>query len=164
MLTEWQTKLATISWSLETWINVQRNWMYLQSIFNAADIQRQLPTEAKLFHQVDKNYLSTQKLIHLLTILELMKKTSVAPNILYIVIKEGVSEVLTQATKNIEVIIKGLENYLEMKRLAFPRFYFLSNDELLNILAHIREPTAVQPYLSKCFESILFIFNYYNFL
>jgi dynein heavy chain len=84
-----------------------------------------------------------------------MKKTSVAPNVLYIVIKEGVTEVLAQANRNIEVILKGLENYLEMKRLAFPRFYFLSNDELLNILAHIREPAAVQPYLSKCFESIL---------
>jgi dynein heavy chain len=64
MLTEWHTKLSTIYWSLESWINVQRNWMYLQSIFNAADIQRQLPTEAKLFHQVDKSYTSI-KLIYL---------------------------------------------------------------------------------------------------
>ena len=82
-----------------------------------------------------------------------MKKAAVAPSALNIVIKENVNEVLIQASKNIEIILKGLENYLEMKRLAFPRFYFLSNDELLNILAHIRDPTSVQPYLSKCFES-----------
>jgi|LauGreDrversion4_2_1035121.scaffolds.fasta_scaffold3753817_1 dynein heavy chain len=41
-------------------------------------------------------------------------------------------------------IQKQLERYLETKRRAFPRFYFLSNDELLEILANSNELDIIQ--------------------
>lgn len=40
----------------DEWLTCQRNWLYLESIFLAPDIKRQLPAESKMFVKVDKSW------------------------------------------------------------------------------------------------------------
>lgn len=67
---------------------------------------------------------------------------------------ESLLESLQECSSLLEVVQKGLSNYLEIKRKIFPRFYFLSDDELLEILSHAKIVQTVQPHLRKCFENI----------
>ena len=112
--------------------------MYLETIFSAEDIQRQLPAEAAKFHTVDKKWR------------EAMMRTHNHPNVISSIESgDDLLKTFQNCNKLLEEIQKSLEDYLETKRSAFPRFYFLSNDELLAILSQTRDPTAVQPHVSK---------------
>ena len=84
-----------------------------------------------------------------------MIKTKKNSRILDVCESETLLSKFQSANKALEDIQKQLEDYLETKRAAFPRFYFLSNDELLEILSQTRNPQAVQPHLRKCFDNIL---------
>ncbi|OON18221.1 hypothetical protein X801_05932 [Opisthorchis viverrini] len=48
----------------------------------------------------------------------------------------------------LELCQKALNDYLDAKRNAFPRFYFISDDEVLNILGG-KEAEAIQEHIIK---------------
>ena len=77
-----------------------------------------------------------------------------APNAFRATHLEGVDKELQYMNTNLEEIQKSLEMYLENKRRQFPRFYFISNDDLLEILGQSKNPPGVMPHMKKLFDNI----------
>lgn len=141
-ITSWEQQLNLVSEVIDEWIQLQRQWMYLEPIFNSEDIQHQLPLESKRFSSVDRMWRKT------------LQQAYVTPHILGMCSSQKLLETYIESNKMLDSVQKGLADYLETKRLAFARFFFLSNDELLQILSQTKNPLAVQPHLRKCFEAI----------
>lgn len=98
---------------------------------------------------------------------KIMNSVTQNPKILTVCAQDNLLKQLEDCNKVLEVIHSALNEYLETKRAKFNRFYFLSNGDLLDILAHSKgktfllvfvnsdqDPPSVQPHLRKCFENI----------
>jgi dynein heavy chain len=141
-VTQWEKDLNIINDVIDTWMIVQRKWMYLESIFASDDIKMQLPEEAKKFGKTDQAYK------------KIMEAAAKQPNVLQACVKADGGNRLNDL-KNISFDLdkcqKSLTNYLESKQMSFPRFYFISNDDLLQILGS-SDPKAIQPFLLSLFD------------
>jgi dynein heavy chain len=140
---EWSGKLRTVESVLEVWQKVQANWCRLEPIFMLSeDIRSQLPDDSKRFEMVDTKWK------------DLMMEASQSNLIVEICCAEGREEALKDICEGIDSCEKALNEYLEQKKKAFPRFYFVANQALLDILSNGNKPKKVAAYLGDVFDGV----------
>lgn len=119
----WENNIAQITETLELLLAVQGKWSYLESIFRGQqDISKQLPSESSIFTKINNDFKIE------------MERVNKERNAYRSLIVKGFIQILQELNRKLEHIQKNLNQFLEGKRGLFPRFYFLSNDDLLEII------------------------------
>jgi dynein heavy chain len=142
-ISTWQKRLSMVDQVICCWFDVQRTWSHLESIFiGSEDIRKQLPVDSQRFDDIDNEF---KKLM------VMMAKTA---NVVKATNVPGLAEELEIIQAQLSLCEKALAEYLETKRLAFPRFYFASSNDLLDILSNGNQPIKVSKHLTKLFDSM----------
>jgi dynein heavy chain len=138
----WEDSLLYIRNTLEIWVKVQANWIYLQPIFNSPDIRKELMAESEMFNRIDKKWRDV--MAHILANNKAIKIAD-DPSLL---------DTLTDMLTKLEGIQNELSGYLNTKRTKFPRFYFLSADSLIEVLSDAKDPKKIQKFAKILFEGV----------
>ena len=139
---EWEERLEFMQETCEVWVKVQQAYIYLVPVFQSEDIRTHLAKSAVEFKKVQAIW---EDLMHAVNENPLATSIQQIPQLL-----PKLRDILTIMEHN----LKELDEYLDMKRTKFSRFFFLSNEEMLSILSETKDPQLVQPHLKKCFEGI----------
>lgn len=133
--------MTLISNILSVWILVQTKWMGLEEVFLEEKFRTQLHNESIQFDGLNR------------VLKTLMETTRKNPQIMTLVQKPELLDELNALYKGLEMCQKSLNQYLDSKRNHFPRFYFISDDELLSILANTG-PNSIQEHIVKMFDNV----------
>jgi dynein heavy chain 1 len=139
----WEDKLNRVHVLFDVWIDVQRQWVYLEGVFTGnADIKHLLPMESSRFQNINSEFLSV------------MKKVSRQPFVLEVLNISGVQKSLERLAELLNKIQKALGEYLERERVSFPRFYFVGDEDLLEIIGNSNDVLRIAKHLRKMFAGM----------
>ncbi|KMU87921.1 dynein heavy chain [Coccidioides immitis H538.4] len=141
--TSWEDKLNRVHVLFDVWIDVQRQWVYLEGVFTGnADIKHLLPLESGRFQNINSEFFAV------------MKKVYKSPFVLDVLAINGVQKSLERLAELLNKIQKALGEYLERERVSFPRFYFVGDEDLLEIIGNSNDTLRVAKHFKKMFAGL----------
>ncbi|RFU30184.1 hypothetical protein B7463_g6181, partial [Scytalidium lignicola] len=139
----WEDKLNRVHVLFDVWIDVQRQWVYLEGVFTGnADIKHLLPIESSRFQNINQEFFAV------------MKKVYKQPFVLDVLNISGVQKSLERLAELLNKIQKALGEYLEKERVSFPRFYFVGDEDLLEIIGNSNDTLRIAKHFKKMFAGL----------
>ena len=138
LATIWEVRLAMLTDSLAHLASIQRKWLYLEPIFRRGA----LASEASLFRKLDGEFRG------------IMRDVSADPLVVSFAERQHLVALLPNLEKGLDHCQNKLSEFLEGKRAEFPRFYFIGDDDVLEILGQAKNPEVIQAHLKKLFAGI----------
>lgn len=148
-LLELEKTLKSVVDLIGEWADFQRNFIYLNGVFQLDEITQALPAEAKFFLQVQALYTTATQAFQ------------AAPQAYRISQRENFLATLVKSNQECDAIRAGLAGLLERRRGKCPRLFFLSNEEVIELFGHgtdlaeaLVEGEASAGFITSLFEGI----------
>jgi dynein heavy chain len=138
----WNKALLNVNEVFLLCTEIQRTWSYLEPLFiKSEEVKRELPEDATRFATID------------VTVKDTLKKAWKIRNIKEAFNEEGLDKKLMGLQEQLEVCKKSLKDFLDGRCRQFPRYYFVSEADLLDILSNGSQPEKILSHTSKIFLS-----------
>ncbi|KAA6398983.1 MAG: putative dynein heavy chain, partial [Streblomastix strix] len=134
---QWESHFVILGTAGRLLMNVQRRWIYLEPVF----LRGAIPSQQSRFMGVDRQFRD---------IMQQLKQDSTLPTLFNI---NGIESISEEMQKELQHCQQALSEFLEEKRDKFPRFYFIGDDDLLEILGQAQTPSVIQAHLKKLFQA-----------
>lgn len=136
-------KIDTLFSIMELWCDIQKEWVYLNNILSSsADFERMMPIDVNRFKNATHEF-------------KYFVGNALAGSIVMRVIEfPDVVITLKRIADTLLGIKRALYGYLEKQRELFPRFYFLGNDDLLELIGNSTNIFIIGKHIRKIFPSV----------
>ncbi|XP_023163173.2 cytoplasmic dynein 2 heavy chain 1 [Drosophila hydei] len=132
----WESRLNTLDVLLTSLSHSQRRWVYLEPVFGAGTLQQ----EHALFKRIDKDFRYV------------MREIQMDPRVTSLLKVNNINTIVNALEMQLARCQQNLMSYITDKRNSFPRFYFLGDDDLLELLGQAsKDADIIKRHIRKLF-------------
>ena len=136
-----EKQFADLDHHLHSLNAIQRKWLYLEPIFGRGA----LPAQQARFRRIDDDFRS---------VMAKVQQDARAFQLTDEGLHSNLTDRLETMLDQLERCSKALSDFLEEKRTKMPRFYFIGDEDLLQILGQAANPAVIQQHLKKLFQGL----------
>ncbi|KAJ3158327.1 hypothetical protein HDU86_003036, partial [Geranomyces michiganensis] len=142
-LDSWIKRLQHAQTTLDAWQSLQESFVRLYPLLALAGDSTHLGREQQ------ENFSAITKIFNILTDV-LAKNTRFS----VLLLRGDLHEMITGAKTRVDVVFEGVGRIMDAKRVTFPRFYFLTNEQILEMYATLPDIKKLDPLLKLCFDGV----------